>query len=162
MAYEKTNWVDNETPITAEKLNHIEQGVEDAAKTGGVEVGTIVEWDDSEPIPEGYDIIEENEFLIESTLFTKVGNIVYIAMTEGALSAVTNLASFTLPEKFRPKQNITILGTYITPEWVGMIGRVYINADGTIKVRKIKTGNFGETVDATNGYISVNGSYMTN
>ena len=30
MAYEKTNWVENETPINAENLNKIEQGIEDA------------------------------------------------------------------------------------------------------------------------------------
>ena len=39
MAYEKNTWIDNETPITAEKLNKMEQGIEAAAKTGGVQQG---------------------------------------------------------------------------------------------------------------------------
>jgi len=30
MAYSPTNWVDNVTPVSAEKLNHIELGIEDA------------------------------------------------------------------------------------------------------------------------------------
>lgn len=37
MAYEKTNWVDDETPINAENLNKMEQGIEDANnKTTGI------------------------------------------------------------------------------------------------------------------------------
>lgn len=36
MAYVKTNWVDNETPITAENLNKIEQGIEYASENGNI------------------------------------------------------------------------------------------------------------------------------
>lgn len=60
MAYNKTNWT-NETPINPDNLNKLEQGVEDAAKTGGVEVGTIVRIPKTEPTPEGYvDVTDEN------------------------------------------------------------------------------------------------------
>lgn len=34
MAYEKQNWVCGDT-LTAEKLNHMEQGIEDASQSGG-------------------------------------------------------------------------------------------------------------------------------
>ena len=66
MAYEKNTWIDNETPITAEKLNKMEQGIEDAGKTGGVEVGTIVHIEDDAPIPEGYVEVEETPVKTET------------------------------------------------------------------------------------------------
>lgn len=60
MAYEKQTWSDvqGETPINANRLNHMEQGIEDAGKTGGVEVGTIVHIEDDATIPEGYVEVE--------------------------------------------------------------------------------------------------------
>ena len=60
MAYEKQTWSDvhGETPIDANRLNHMEQGIEEAGKTGGIEVGTIVEWEDDVAIPEGYEEVE--------------------------------------------------------------------------------------------------------
>ena len=57
MAYEKTNWVDGETPISAENLNKMEQGIEDAAKTGGILEGSIVAYD-GDTIPEGYEEVD--------------------------------------------------------------------------------------------------------
>lgn len=57
MAYEKTNWVNGETPINAENLNKMEQGIEDAAKTGGILEGTIVAYD-GDTIPEGYEEVD--------------------------------------------------------------------------------------------------------
>ena len=54
MAYEKTIWKDNETPINAANLNKMEEGIVEASKTGGVLDGTIVEWEEDE-IPEGYE-----------------------------------------------------------------------------------------------------------
>lgn len=59
MAYEKHTWtnVHGETPITAEKLNEMEQGIEDAGKTGGVEVGAVIGWT-GEGTPEGYDEVK--------------------------------------------------------------------------------------------------------
>ena len=58
MAYQKTNWIDNETPINANNLNKMEQGIEDAAKTGGILAGTVVGWN-GEGIPEGYEEVEK-------------------------------------------------------------------------------------------------------
>ena len=60
MAYEKTIWEDNKTPINAENLNKIEQGIEDAAKTGGILEDTIVKWPKDKPIPTGYVKVESN------------------------------------------------------------------------------------------------------
>ena len=56
MAYEKTIWEDNKTPINAANLNKMEQGIEDAAKTGGVSAGAVIGWT-KEEIPEGYEEI---------------------------------------------------------------------------------------------------------
>lgn len=101
--YEKQTWVDKISDVTAERMNHIEKGIEDAGKTGGVEtgsvigwtgseipegyeevdsslipsssgveVGTIVEWDESEEIPEGYEIIETDSFMPDFTTSTKI------------------------------------------------------------------------------------------
>lgn len=57
MAYEKTNWVNGETPISAENLNKMEQGIEEAGKTGGILEGTIVAYD-GDTIPEGYEEVD--------------------------------------------------------------------------------------------------------
>jgi hypothetical protein len=57
MAFKRKEWKDGEagnTPVTADELNRMEQGIEDAGKTGGVEVGTIVHIEDDAPVPEGY------------------------------------------------------------------------------------------------------------
>lgn len=45
MPYTKTNWVDNVTAITAERLNNIENGIEDAhnfVPAGDGEVGEVL------------------------------------------------------------------------------------------------------------------------
>ena len=59
MAYQKTNWVDNETPISAENLNKIEDGIVEASKTGGILTGSVIGWN-SDTIPEGYEEVENN------------------------------------------------------------------------------------------------------
>ena len=59
MAYKKTNWVDNETPISAENLNKMEDGIVEASKTGGVLDGSIIEWEE-DTIPEGYEEVEDD------------------------------------------------------------------------------------------------------
>lgn len=56
MAYEKTNWT-TETPIDIDNLNKMEQGIEDAGKTGGILEGTIVGYD-GDTIPEGYEEVD--------------------------------------------------------------------------------------------------------
>lgn len=63
MAYEKTNWVNGETPISAENLNKMEQGIEDAAKTGGILEGTIVAYD-GDTIPDGYEEVEDKNMIM--------------------------------------------------------------------------------------------------
>lgn len=76
MAYEKTNWVDNETPINAANLNKMEDGIVEASKTGGVLDGTIVEWEEDE-IPEGYEEVESD--IVNSTEITDKENKTYSA-----------------------------------------------------------------------------------
>ena len=57
MAYEKTTWVDGETEIDAQKLNKMEQGIEEAGQTGGILTGSIVAYD-GDTIPEGYEEVD--------------------------------------------------------------------------------------------------------
>ena len=61
MAYKKQTCVDDETVGTADRFNHMEEGIVEASKTGGVEVGTIVYIEDNAPVPEGYELIDNNE-----------------------------------------------------------------------------------------------------
>ena len=56
MAYDKQTWIDDVTPVTAEKMNHIEEGIVEASKTGGVSAGAVIGWT-KEEIPEGYEEI---------------------------------------------------------------------------------------------------------
>lgn len=56
MAYKKQTWVDDETVGTADRFNHMEAGIEEAGKTGGVSAGAVVGWT-KEEIPEGYEEI---------------------------------------------------------------------------------------------------------
>ena len=69
MAYEKTNWVDNETPINAANLNKMEDGIVEASKTGGVLEGTVVGWN-GDVIPEGYEEVKKG-YSTEETLTGK-------------------------------------------------------------------------------------------
>lgn len=57
MAYEKTNWVNGETPISAENLNKMEEGIVEASQTGGILTGSIVGYD-GDTIPEGYEEVD--------------------------------------------------------------------------------------------------------
>lgn len=66
MAYEKTNWIENETPISAKNLNKIEQGIEDAGKTGGILTGSVIGYNGND-IPEGYEEVKMG-YSLEETL----------------------------------------------------------------------------------------------
>lgn len=118
--YEKQEWVDDVTDVDAERMNHIEEGIVLASKTGGVEVGTIVEWDDSNPIPEGYEVVEENDWIqlydsddVAVAKYRKNGNIVEVAlgmwMDDGSynIPAYNTKTLATLPEDCKPSVNIT-------------------------------------------------------
>ena len=67
MAYEKTNWVDGETEIDAQKLNKMEEGIVEASQTGGILTGSIVAYD-GDTIPEGYEEVDKQQLeLIHGT-----------------------------------------------------------------------------------------------
>ena len=63
MAYKKQTWVDDETVGTADRFNHMEEGIVEASKTGGVEVGTIVYIEDNAEVPEGWNVVEGDNAL---------------------------------------------------------------------------------------------------
>lgn len=71
--YEKQTWTDKISDVTAERMNHIEKGIEDAGKTGGVETGSVIGWTGAE-VPEGYEEVDSS--LIPSGV--EVGTIVHI------------------------------------------------------------------------------------
>lgn len=52
MAYEKTTWVDEETPINAENLNKMEQGIleADSSNVYSTEEKVVGEWIDGKPL----------------------------------------------------------------------------------------------------------------
>ena len=66
MAYEKTNWVDNQTPLSAENLNKMEDGIVEASKTGGMLTGSVIGYNGDE-IPEGYEEVKKG-YSIEEIL----------------------------------------------------------------------------------------------
>lgn len=70
MAYEKTNWVDGETPINSTNLNKIEEGIVEAGQTGGILTGSIVGYD-GDTIPEGYE--EVGNSLIDMPITAETG-----------------------------------------------------------------------------------------
>lgn len=67
MAYKKQTWVDDETVGTADRFNHMEAGIEEAGKTGGVEVGTIVYIEDDAEVPEGYEEVSDDGGIVTVT-----------------------------------------------------------------------------------------------
>jgi hypothetical protein len=75
MAYKKQTWVDDETVGTADRFNHMEDGIEEAGKTGGVSTGAVIGWT-GEEIPEGYEEVDSS--LIPSSSGVEVGTIVHI------------------------------------------------------------------------------------
>lgn len=90
--------------------------VDSSLISSGVEVGTIVEWDDSEPIPEGYDIVvDDNSLDIEWTsivssvqkndayVFDKVCHINgFITCSEAFEVRAWTIIGY-VPEQYRPK-----------------------------------------------------------
>lgn len=87
MAYEKQEW-DIDIPATPERLNHMEDGIVDASKTGGVEVGAVFGWT-GEGIPEGYDEVKKGystEEMLTGETWTD-GKPVYIKTFKGNLPA---------------------------------------------------------------------------
>lgn len=88
MAYKKQTWVDDETVGTADRFNHMEAGIEEAGKTGGVEVGAVVGWT-GERVPEGYDVKKigySSEEILTGETWTD-GKPVYIKTFKGTLPA---------------------------------------------------------------------------
>lgn len=105
-------------------------------------------------------LVSSEEYLIGNILFTRKGNIVYVNMSGGSVSDdVSTIIIKTLPEKFRPKEEASIAGIYTTTNWENLLGRLDIKTTGAISVRKLKTGTYGTTENATNGYVCVNGTY---
>lgn len=159
MAYEKTNWVDNETPINAANLNKMEDGIVEASKTGGVLDGTIVEWEEEE-IPEGYEEVEEIDVI-------------------GSIISATISGTYTI-QATNTKEQLTLdpilgqVGNGLTKKNGKIIigkGINYIKVSGQLMFEKAQSGNVHEiriyknntsnllAVYILSGYI--NGSYNT-
>ena len=99
-SYEKQTWTDKITDVTAERMNHIEKGIEDAGKTGGVLDGTIVEWEEDE-IPEGYEEVEEyNKYSTEEYFTGKYwidGKKIYGKVVDlGLVPSTSTITSYTI------------------------------------------------------------------
>jgi hypothetical protein len=90
MAYEKTNWVNGETPISAENLNKMEEGIEEAGKTGGILEGSIVAYD-GDTIPEGYEEVDNpNVYSTEEKVVGEwFGKPLYRTSVKGTLGSDT-------------------------------------------------------------------------
>ncbi|ENJ9655986.1 TPA: hypothetical protein LA742_001103 [Clostridium botulinum] len=57
MAYTKTNWVDGFTPLNAEKMNNIENGIENCVTgTGFIQAGTVEYKSGNEGWQKGYTV----------------------------------------------------------------------------------------------------------
>ena len=100
MAYKKTNWVDDETPLSAENLNKMEEGIVEASQTGGILTVTIVEYD-GETVPEGYEQIEDE--------------------ADGILTGtVVGFNGDTIPEGYKevPNPNVYSTEEKVIGEWI--------------------------------------------
>lgn len=73
MAYKKQTWVDDETVGTADRFNHMEAGIEEAGKTGGVSTGAVIGWTGAE-VPEGYEEVDSS--LLPSNSGVEVGAVI--------------------------------------------------------------------------------------
>lgn len=67
--YQKTEWINDETPVTAENMNNIEYGLEYISENGvgrgdSLPVGSIVEFD-GDVIPDGYEEVSNVAVLFE-------------------------------------------------------------------------------------------------
>lgn len=120
MSYAKNVWYDNEsgsTPITADKLNHIEQGVFDnAAAWDSVSRTALVT-------------------LSHGVTYSKSGGTCTVAMSGISLRAGTLEKLGTLPAGFRPLLYITapiIVSGGDTDVWSGTVGRLSVNESGLV------------------------------
>ena len=100
MAYEKQNWEkfpSTETPITAERLNHMEDGIEEAWNHGGgggagetLPIGSEIDFDGNvSDIPDGW---EQADDLIQSLTLTGTTN-------QNGEVDITSLNSNLIPSK---------------------------------------------------------------
>ena len=158
MAYEKTNWVDNETPINAENLNKMEEGIVEASKTGGILAGSVVGWNEEE-IPEGYEETS-NPYQEVIDLVSKLENSwgdngQVKGIIEGKKKTLifsirngTNAKIMTLPQELKPS-----LETLLPASSSTATGYVSIQKDGTLSVsNNIFTSGAGN--------IFIQGSYI--
>ena len=76
MAYTKTNWQDNTTPINDTNLNHIEQGIYDSTYLNGINVGTSQNNDYSVNILQSKNLFDKNDSIVSGEYFNESnGNI---------------------------------------------------------------------------------------
>lgn len=86
MAYEKQNWVCGDT-LTAEKLNHMEDGIEDASQSGGDKLIIRV----SNVTTEGEDV---------KTTFDKTWQEVHDALANGNTAIIINEEDINVAQSF--------------------------------------------------------------
>lgn len=173
MAYEKTNWVDGETPINAENLNKMEEGIEEAGKTGGILNGTVVGYT-GDTIPEGYEEIENPEIhrdkiaLEEGYTLTNInninsvrksGNVVELNLVINATNGFTSTETIVarIGEGYRPMADIRCIvggGPSNNYGWsYTSVLLAFIRKDGYIAVRN----STGSSV----GYCLLHVTYLT-
>lgn len=95
MAYEKQTWECGET-ITAEKLNHIEDGIESASSGGGT-APLIIRADHLEDCPEGYTgngVMVMNVTYQQAWDAVNAGQSVYLELDSDGIYSLQNISVY--------------------------------------------------------------------
>lgn len=141
MAYTKQTWKDGTgggaTPLTAARLNHIEDGISDASNTKKVNVTSLT--------PE-FKLYRSNKPVV----LRKCGNIVYMAGETAPTATIsaglgTHLM-FTIPEEFRPSEPVyAICQGSSTRIW-----NLVVYAEGGVAMERYRGGDAYVDVTSSN------------
>ena len=155
MAYQKQNWEDlpsENTPILASRMNHIEDGIEEAYEHGGggetLPVGSIIDFD-GQSIPEGWqetedekDIYNYEEQLTNEIFTDSLGNLHPIyrkTFTGDGANATSASVSFNISD--------------LNYDWVlEIFGMAKVQGDGFF--RPIGNTSVSNVTDGVDGYVN--------
>lgn len=143
--YEKQLWKDypdTTTPITADRLNHMEDGISEAAKSGGgdtIPVGSEFDYDGT-TVPDGYE---------------KVNNVLY----DNETGTTDNI---TLSDDSSNYSYIEIYYHRTTSDSVDIYNSTKIYSPNGKNVELLVINNKSNKLQIGNKIVSINGSEITN
>lgn len=148
MGYEKINWIDNQTPLSAANLNHMEAGIYDAQDTAD----TVNAWKDQLVFVDAIDPIAVTTILRATGddsnkkifLLVKSTGLIYNVSAQEVSSSLGGLGTLTpvwgIPtDLFDPEGTVAVTGKAVAAAVAGKADTEDVNAALALKADKPET-----------------------